>query len=317
MTALRKGGPDLALGDGRGQVTLAAAQDGAKTAELIDGLGRIHQGRFDAKAGAPLVLDREEALGYLGYAGQSVDVALQSRFDRLADACEQGTAPAFAWAAFSVDEDKTLWDAQGAQSGGAASDGLPPSAPPSQGARSRPPAEGGSQPQVALAGCGLVLPGRDIARHLRGAKAVALMACTLGMVNERELRKHNAMSPTDGMMYGAASSALVEAAANAVEASIVAWAADRGLHTNWRYSPGYGDLPLSVQPAFLRSLDATRRIGLSLTPSWLLVPTKSVTAVVGLFDRPQAGAEVRTGCKGCQLRTACQLRKRGRTCHHG
>lgn len=236
-----------------------------------------------AREGVGVRLDRDEALGYLGYAGQDVDAALLARFHALADACEQGLKPAHVWAAFPIDEGATRWD--------------------------------GGSPCVVLGGCGLALPGRDIADHLRGARQAVLLACTLGLASERELRKHAAISATDGLLYGAAASALVEAEANAAEAEVVAWAAGRGLHTNWRYSPGYGDLPLSVQPAFLRALDATRRLGLSATPSNMLVPTKSITAVVGLFDSPQGGSGVRTACARCTLRACCTLRKKGRTCH--
>ena len=257
---------------------------------MSEGLQNLVHGGVRVQRCAPdgadaLRLDRAEALGYLGYAGQQVDEALTARFDALADACEQSTVPAYAWAAFSIDAARTHWDNTAAQS------------------------------QVALLGCSLVLTGRDIARHLRGARAVALLACTLGLANERELQRRAALSAVDGVMYGAAGSALVEACANAAESAVVAAAADAGLHTNWRFSPGYGDLPLTLQPQFLRALDATRRLGLTATPTCLLVPTKSVTAVVGLFDRPQDGVDVRTTCGTCQLRKTCNLRKQGRTCH--
>ncbi len=54
---------------------------------------------------------------------------------------------------------------------------------------------------------------------------------------------------------------------------------------NWRFSPGYGDCPLSAQRSIVNSvLNATRLIGLTVTPTSLLIPTKSVTAVIGLFD---------------------------------
>lgn len=232
-----------------------------------------------------LRLDRDEALGYLGYTGQQVDESLLGRFHALADACEQQLSPSFAWAVFPLDEERTQWGDEA------------------------------ENPQIVLAGCGLVLAGHDICAHVRGACAVALLACTLGLPSERELRKHAAVSAADGLMYGAAASALVEACANTAESAVVAAAAQVGLHTNWRYSPGYGDLPLAVQPAFLRAVDATRRLGMSATSTCLLVPTKSVTAVVGLFDSPRAGADVRTACGTCQLRKSCQLRKQGRTCH--
>ena len=168
---------------------------------------------------------------------------------------------------------------------------------------------------MALAGCGLVLEGRDIARHLDGACEAVLMACTLGAESERALRLRTATSPTDALLYGAAASALVEAAADAEESRIVAEAAARGLRTNFRYSPGFGDLPLAVQPAFLAALDAPRRIGLAATAGNLLVPTKSVTAVVGLFEGEPSNAAARSTCASCALAGRCALRDQGRTCH--
>ena len=46
-----------------------------------------------------------------------------------------------------------------------------------------------------------------------------------------------------------------------------------------RRSPGYGDLPLALSRTILAELDAPRKIGVSITDSNLLVPSKSVTAI--------------------------------------
>ncbi|MEI3232816.1 MAG: hypothetical protein V8S24_17230 [Gordonibacter pamelaeae] len=170
--------------------------------------------------------------------------------------------------------------------------------------------------RVALAGCGL--GGRDIARHLDGACEVANVhgLHALGaQEGERALRlragrERHGRAP----VYEAAASALVEAAADAEEARIVAEAAARGLRTNFRYSPGFGDLPLAVQPAFLAALDAPRRIGLAATAGNLLVPTKSVTAVVGLFEGEPSNASARSTCASCALAGRC-VQDQGRTCH--
>ena len=53
-----------------------------------------------------------------------------------------------------------------------------------------------------------------------------------------------------------------------------------------RFSPGYGDLPLEVQRTLFSLLEPMRHIGLSLTDSLLMSPTKSVTAFVGLTEMP-------------------------------
>ena len=46
-----------------------------------------------------------------------------------------------------------------------------------------------------------------------------------------------------------------------------------------RWSPGYGGRPLALSREILARLDASKRIGVSITDSELLVPSKSVTAV--------------------------------------
>ncbi|MBC2890084.1 vitamin B12 dependent methionine synthase [Gordonibacter massiliensis (ex Traore et al. 2017)] len=226
-----------------------------------------------------LRVDRAEALRYLGYEGQELDADLERRFDEAVAACERDLRARCVHAVFPVDAARSGAD------------------------------------RVALAGCGLVLEGRDIERHLDGACEVALMACTLGAESERALRLRAATSPTDALLYDAAASALVEAAADAEEARIVSDAAARGLRTNFRFSPGFGDLPLAVQPAFLAALDASRRIGLSVTSANLLVPAKSVTAVVGLFAGEPPAGSARSTCASCGLVESCSLRSQGRTCH--
>lgn len=278
----------------------------------------VRYGRLGAGGVPNARLDRSEALRYLGYTGQQVDEALLTRFNRLADECERVIAPSFAWSVFGIDEKRTCWEAPEPAATGspdaldAAMDAAESrSAVSSQGAGCGK----GLVPQVALAGCDLVLEGNIIAGHLRGACKVALMACTLGAVSEREMRKHEAISVADGVMFGSCCSAFVEAAANVTEGLIVGFAHDMGLTTNWRFSPGYGDLPLSAQPALLKALDASRRLGIAVTSTNMLVPVKSVTAVLGLFEKPADGGEARDACAICRLRDGCELRKRGVTCH--
>ena len=111
-------------------------------------------------------------------------------------------------------------------------------------------------------------------------------------------------------LLDACGSAWVEAGCDEVQAEI----SDRfpDLYLTDRFSPGYGDLPLSLQRDICGSLDAPRRLGVQVTDSLLLNPSKTVTAVIGLSDRPQP-ARIR-GCGFCNLRETCQYRKGGKTC---
>lgn len=162
----------------------------------------------------------------------------------------------------------------------------------------------------ALAGSGVVLTG-DMARGMLADCAQAvLLACTLGAEFEAMLRAGQARSMVRAAMLDACGSAWVEAGCDEAEREVSARFPD--LFLTDRFSPGYGDLPLALQKDICSLLDASRRLGVQVGDSFLMNPSKSVTAVIGLSDRPQP-ARVR-GCGFCALRGDCQYRKEGKTC---
>ena len=116
-------------------------------------------------------------------------------------------------------------------------------------------------------------------------------------------------------MLDAACSAYVEAAVEQMDQQVKADAAAHGLAGNWRFSPGYGDCPLSAQRSIVDALNATRLIGLTVTPTSLLMPTKSVTAVIGLFDGEVHDAQSRPTCNICRMREHCRFRAAHTTCY--
>lgn len=79
-----------------------------------------------------------------------------------------------------------------------------------------------------------------------------------------------------------------------------------------RFSPGYGDLPLKTQRELIAKLDAPRKIGLTLNYNDLMIPMKSVTAIIGISDVPVKGRPAT--CRECLLYEECEKRKEGRIC---
>lgn len=163
---------------------------------------------------------------------------------------------------------------------------------------------------VALVGSGVTLGGRLAETMLRACDTAVLLCCTLGMAFERRLRATERRDMGEAVILDACGSSWVEAGCDMAEAEIAERFAPRFLTD--RFSPGYGDLPLSLQPAVLAALDAERRLGIHLSDSFLMTPSKSVTAVVGVADAPQP-ARVR-GCGYCSMRETCDYRKGGTTC---
>ena len=163
---------------------------------------------------------------------------------------------------------------------------------------------------VALPDAGVTLPGKLAAGMLAECDTAVLLVCTLGMGFERLEKEWEARDMARAAMMDACGSAWTESVCDAAEEEIRG--RFPGKYLTDRFSPGYGDLPLSLQGDFLRALDAGRKLGVTANESFLLLPCKSVTAVIGLSDRPQ-GAKIR-GCAYCSLREDCEYRKGGNFC---
>lgn len=156
---------------------------------------------------------------------------------------------------------------------------------------------------------GVPLPGHSAARMLADCRQAALLLCTLGAEFDLWLRRMQARDMSAAVVLDALGSAYVEAACDAAEAEIAARYPD--IYLTDRFSPGYGDLPLSLQPMLLEQVNA-RRIGVACTDTLLMTPQKTVSALIGLADKPQP-ARIR-GCAHCSMNRTCTLRKAGNTC---
>lgn len=167
-----------------------------------------------------------------------------------------------------------------------------------------------SGPVPILPGTAVALPGHSAAKMLADCHHCVLLVCTLGTAFDAWLRQEQARDMARAVMLDALGSAYVEAACDAAEREIAA--RFPGQHLTDRFSPGYGDLPLDVQPPLLEATDSSRRLGVTAAPSHLMNPQKSVTALLGVADRPQM-ARIR-GCAFCAMNQTCTLRKAGKTC---
>lgn len=164
--------------------------------------------------------------------------------------------------------------------------------------------------EIRLSPTAIVLTGRTAGRMLAQCSRAAVLACTLGAEFDAMLRKEQVRDISRAVILDACGSALVERGCDEAEGEIAA--RFPGLYLTDRFSPGYGDLPLALQPSICALLDTPRRLGIHVTGSFLMNPGKSVTAVVGLSDRPQM-ARIR-GCAWCSMREICTLRKGGKSC---
>ena len=157
---------------------------------------------------------------------------------------------------------------------------------------------------------GLLLPGHDLREHLAGCDRAAVFCATLGAEVDGLVRRWERLDMGRALALDCSAAAAVEQMCDQIELELQGHFP--GCSFPFRYSPGYGDLPLELQNPLLDLLDAPRRVGLCASASHILTPRKSVTAILGAADGP-IQPTVRS-CLGCPARESCQYRKSGGHC---
>ena len=127
----------------------------------------------------------------------------------------------------------------------------------------------------------LPVESKALARHLAGCSAAYLACGTIGAEFDALQRRVAVTSGADALIVQAIGAAAIEAWMDDVEDEI-RLELEPGEELVARFSPGYGDLPLDYQRTLLAFLDTPRKIGVSLTDTLLMVPSKSVSAIIGV-----------------------------------
>jgi len=155
------------------------------------------------------------------------------------------------------------------------------------------------------------LVGNSITRHLRNSTEVIIMAVSIGQQLEQAVKQYFRQGEyTRGLLLDAAGTTAVETAADSVSRLISEQAAKSGMTITSRFSPGYGDWNITVQPTIVTLANA-EQIGITVTESCMLIPRKSVTAIIGLQpDKPASCClpADSINCKAC-TKMNCLARK--------
>lgn len=136
---------------------------------------------------------------------------------------------------------------------------------------------------------------RNLRRNLEDCTGILVFAATLGTGADYLLRRYSRVKMSRAVILQAAAAALLEEYCNLACGELAEAYKKKGLFLRPRFSPGYGDFPLDVQPKLLDALEAGKRLGIKLTDSLLMMPSKSVTAVMGISRKP-----VRCRLEGCE-----------------
>lgn len=146
---------------------------------------------------------------------------------------------------------------------------------------------------------------KSLAGNLKGCEELLLFAATLGSRIDILLQKYGRLQVSKAVVMQAAAASMLETYCDQINHQLAAQYRQQGKYLRPRYSPGYGDFSLECQVPIAAALELNKRIGITLTDSLLMAPSKSVTAVIGI-SRKEGRCTVR-GCVSCEKRD-CEYR---------
>ena len=147
---------------------------------------------------------------------------------------------------------------------------------------------------------------KSLSRNLKGCRQVVLFGATLGAGVDRLMRMISLTDMARAVILQSCAAAMLEEYCDECQKKIAAELEEEHLYLRPRFSPGYGDFPLECQRQIAPALELNKRIGVTLTDSLLMAPSKSVTAVIGVSRLPR-NCTVQ-GCEVCAKRD-CAYRR--------
>ncbi len=157
----------------------------------------------------------------------------------------------------------------------------------------------------------MLFESKSLVRFLEGAESCVIMSATLGPRVESRMGILQMTDMAKAYLFDMVCLHYLEMKLDAWEEALRDRLSLEGKYLTHRFSPGYGDLSMHVQKDVLNHLDAQKRIGIELTPSNLMIPQKSVTAVLGISAQPFKRSYSR--CDACLHRENCD-RRGGKHC---
>lgn len=152
----------------------------------------------------------------------------------------------------------------------------------------------------------IIIESKNLSKNLADCKEVILFAATLGTQADRLIKKYSFLEISKAVVMQAAAAAVIEEYCDQCQKKIETELEKENLFLRPRFSPGYGDFDLKYQKDMIALLDCPRKIGLTLTDSLLLAPSKSVTAIMGITTTNR-----HCHIKGCEVCTKinCNFRR--------
>ncbi len=150
---------------------------------------------------------------------------------------------------------------------------------------------------------GIVLKSNDINKLFCECDKIATLVVTLGLEIDKKIAYYAKVDLAKSLIMDAASNVWVEAVMDELEAQVCKQM--DGKFKTMRFSPGYGDLDISVQKSVIERTGSNKFLGINVNSNYLMTPLKSITAFLGFSDKKQVFADI---CLTCPQKGKCQTK---------
>ncbi len=151
------------------------------------------------------------------------------------------------------------------------------------------------------------LESQALAKHLKNCRYAAFMAATIGNGIDILIKKHSVSSMSYAVAINAAGTSYIESYCDYV--CDIIKEQTKGYFPTSRFSPGYAELSIKCQKEIFSYLDATKNTGIHLNESFMMMPSKSVCAIIGLGKRKEENErKCDNKCLSCD-NYSCDFRK--------
>lgn len=159
----------------------------------------------------------------------------------------------------------------------------------------------------------IILEGNSIKKLLKDSFGVVIFSETLGVEVDTYLRRLQIFNMYRAVVADAVASTMIEHFCNEINKELEFYIRDKGVFLTERYSAGYGDFSLEVQSHLLRLIECSKKIGVTLNESLIIILRKSISEIIGIGKRAAMRAE--HICDKCRLSQNCRLKNRGVQCN--
>ena len=150
------------------------------------------------------------------------------------------------------------------------------------------------------------LKSKALFKNLKRSDSAILFSLTLGIDIDYLISKYSVSKPASAFCINAIATALIEEYADIFCAEIRDIFKKQNLFLLPRFSPGYADFDLKNQELFIKLTNAEKICGINLTKGFMMTPSKSVTAIMGISDTDLSCHK--SGCEICG-KVNCNFRR--------